>query len=346
MNNRILVPLITLALSTFLLDSHVAAQESGRKTLRVGIIGLDSSHAINFTKILNSGAGELAGCKVVAAYPKGSRDIEASLKRVPEYTAKLREQGIKIVDSIDDLLKEVDCVLLESNDGRVHWEQAVPVLKSRKPMFIDKPVAGSLVDTIALFDAAKHLGAPVFSSSSLRYTDGAMKIGNGSVGKIIGCDAFSPCPIEKTHPDLFWYGIHGVETLVTIMGPGCESVVRVHTDDTDVVVGNWRDGRIGTFRGRRRPDNQYQGGYGGTVFGEKGVEQIGGFGGYEPLLAKVIAFFQTGNPPVSPQETIEIYAFMEAADESKRQGGISVKIKDVINAARRQAMVKVNSIKN
>ncbi len=322
------------------------AADPPAKPLRVGIIGLDTSHSVSFTKILNDpqASGDLSGCRVVAAYPPGSRDIAASLQSVPEITAKVRALGVDIVPSIAALLEQVDCVLLESNDGRVHLEQVLPVLQAGKPVFIDKPVAGSLADVVAIYEAAAHYQTPVFTSSSLRFTDGAQEIARGAIGEIVGCDAFSPSPLEPTHPDFFWYGIHGVETLFTVMGTGCESVVRISTDDTDVAVGTWQDGRIGTFRGRRKPNNGYEGGYGGTAFGTKGFRPIGGFSGYEPLLVEVVKFFRTGQPPVSAEETIEIYAFMEAADESKRRGGLAVTLQAVLSQARGQAREKLKTI--
>jgi hypothetical protein len=240
---------------------------------------------------------------------------------------------VEIVDSIDELLDRVDCVLLESNDGRPHLEQVLPVLKAKKPVFIDKPVAGSLADAVAIFTAAEKLGTPVFTSSSLRFTEGAQKLRGGAFGDVLGCDAFSPVPIEKTHPDLFWYGIHGVETLFTVMGPGCESVTRVSTDDMDVVVGKWNGGRLGTFRGIRKGAS----GYGGTAFTAKGIQQVGAYEGYRGLVVEIVKFFRTGAPPVSASESLEIYAFMEAADESKRRGGAPVSIESVFARARTAA---------
>ncbi|MDA0818119.1 MAG: gfo/Idh/MocA family oxidoreductase, partial [Planctomycetota bacterium] len=98
--------------------------------IRVGIIGLDTSHAPAFMKLFNNAesADHVPGCRVVAAYPQGSRDIASSVSRVPEYTKVIQEAGVEIVGSIDELLTKVDAVLLESNDGRVHLEQAAPVL--------------------------------------------------------------------------------------------------------------------------------------------------------------------------------------------------------------------------
>src|SRR5690606_22378173 len=127
--------------------------------------------------------------------------------------------------------------------------------------------------------------------------------------------------------DLFWYGIHGVETLFTVMGRGCQEVVRITTQDTDLVVGTWEGGRIGTFRGTRSG----KGGYGGTVFTQSGNISLGPYGGYEPLLVEIINYFETGKVPVTPEETLEIFAFMEAADESKRNGGTYINMQELMN---------------
>lgn len=303
--------------------------------LKVGIIGLDTSHAPAFAKILNDpqAPADVANCRVVAAYPKGSEDIASSVERVPKYTQELKDLGVEIVDSIEELLKRVDVVCLETNDGRPHLKQALPVIEAKKPLFIDKPVAGSLADALAIYDAAEKQGVPVFTSSSLRFTEGAQKLRRGEFGAVLGCDAFSPAPLEKTHPDLFWYGIHGVETLFTVLGPGCETVTRVHSADGDVVVGKWSDGRIGTFRGIRKGAS----GYGGTAFTAKGIQPIGPYAGYRGLVVEIVQFFRTGKPPVSTEESLEIYAFMEAADESKRQDGKPVTIADVLKKAKGSA---------
>lgn len=309
--------------------------KSSQGTRRVGIIGLDTSHSVAYTKTLNSSdAGpEYGGYKVVAAYPKGSIDIKSSVDRIPGYIEEVKKYGVEIVNSIDELLTKVDFVLLETNDGRLHLEQALPVFKAGKPMFIDKPISASLTDAIAIFNASKQYNVPIFSSSSLRYISGAKEISEGQIGNVIGANTFSPCSLEKTHPDLFWYGIHGVEILFTIMGKGCKSVTRVYTPDTDMVIGTWQDNRIGTYRGIRSGKD----GYGGTVFGEKGIMQLGDFEGYNPLLLKIIEFFNTGIVPVSPEETLNLFAFMQAADESKLKGGVPVEIEKVMEKAVQKA---------
>jgi predicted dehydrogenase len=327
-----------------MLNSTIALDYSakGQSNTRVGIIGLDTSHATAFTRVLNdpSAGPEFGGYKVTAAYPRGSNDIKSSVDRIPAYTEEVKKLGVEITDSIEDLLKKSDVILLETNDGRLHLEQALIVMKAGKTMFIDKPIAASLPDAIAIFKAADFFKVPVFSSSSLRYIQGADEIAKGSIGKVLGADTYSPATIEKTHPDLFWYGVHGVETLFTVMGTGCHSVSGTFTDDTDLVTGRWSDNRIGTFRGIRNGRS----GYGGTVFGEKEILALGSYSGYNPLLIEIIKFFQTGVSPVSPAETIEIFAFMAAAAESKKLDGATVLIESVISEAEQEANRKIVSI--
>lgn len=303
---------------------------SPSQPIRVGVIGLDISHSVVFTRMLNDPGHKehVPGCRVTVAYPQGSRDIESSVSRIPQYTEQIQEQGVEIASSIEELLEQVDAVLLETNDGRVHLEQARQVIRAGKPMYVDKPLAGSLADVVLLFREARTAGVPVYASSSLRYMPSAQQARNGALGEVIGCDTYSPASLEATHPDLFWYGIHGVETLFTVMGTGCEEVVRMSTPGTDLVVGRWEGGRVGTFRGLR-PTR----GYGGMVFGSKDVRPLGPYEGYQPLVQEIARFFQTGESPVPVRETVEIYAFMEAADESKRQDGIPVKLDHVLRQA-------------
>lgn len=318
-----------------------AGRERTGEGKRIGIIGLDTSHAVAFTKALNkSDSSAFGDYKVVAAYPKGSLDIESSVARIPGYTEEVKRMGVEIVGSIPDLLKKADVILLETNDGRRHLEQALPVLKARKTLFIDKPVSASLADTMVIFEVAKHFDVPLFSSSSLRFMSGVQEVAGGKIGKVVGADAYSPCSLEKTHPDFFWYGIHGVEILYTVMGTGCKELVRVHTAGTDIAVGTWSDGRIGTFRGTRTGKHTY----GGTAYGENGDAVLGPYQGYDPLLKEIVRFFDTGIPPVQPEQTLEICAFMEAADESRLTGGSRVSLEGIFKRARKEAQKKIKSI--
>ncbi len=297
--------------------------------LRLGLIGLDTSHVTAFTKLLNDTKHKdhVPGGKVVAAFKGGSPDIESSASRVEGYTKQLREEfGVKIVPTIEELCQQVDAVLLMSVDGRPHLEQAKPVIKAGKPMFIDKPVAGSLRDAIEIFRLAKEAKVPVFSSSSYRYYDSLVEVKKANVGEIRSVISYGPAHLEPHHPDLFWYGVHPTEALFTMLGTGCETVSRTTTPDTDIISGIWSGGRIGTLHALRKGPTPHK----VIVFGTKAVAEQKGSGDYAPLVREIMKFLKTGVAPVTPEETIELFAFMEAADESKRQGGAPVKIKDVL----------------
>ncbi|MFC5285070.1 Gfo/Idh/MocA family oxidoreductase [Pedobacter alpinus] len=285
---------------------------------KIGIIGLDTSHSLAFTKLLfEDTRNEFEGYKVVAAYPFGSKDLALSIERIPIQTEEIKKYNVQIVDSIAELLKKVDVVLLETNDGRLHLKQALEIIKAKKPFFIDKPMAASLADAKAIFKAAAKHKVPVFSSSSLRFMTMVTDVKSGKYGEVLGAETYSPATIEKTHPDLFWYGIHGVETLFAVMGPNCQSVTRFFNEGAEVVVGTWDKNRIGTFRGLRSGKTDF----GGTAYCQNEIVKLGPYLGYKPLLKEIIQFFKTGVSPVNQNETLAILAFMEAAQESKENGG-------------------------
>ncbi len=316
-------PVLFITLSVTALSLCPAAD------LRIGIIGLDTSHVVAFTQRLNdpNDKNHVAGGKVVGAFKGGSKDVESSWSRVEGYTKTLQEKhGVKIYATIEELCQNVDAVMLESVDGRPHLEQARPVFKAGKPIFIDKPLAGSLRDAIEIYRLAKQSKVPCFSTSSLRYYPGLVELKEAKVGEIKGAFSTGPAHLEEHHPDLYWYGVHPTEALYTVMGTGCETVVRTATPDTDIVTGVWAGGKAGTVRGIRNAKAPYR----VTVFGTKDVADQKPGGDYTPMLREVIKFFQTGMAPVPLEETLEIMAFMEAADESKRQGGATVKIADVL----------------
>lgn len=313
--------LLLCGLMAFVAMAALAADE-----LRIGIIGCDTSHAIAFTDQINNPQAKrhVTGGKVVAGFKGGSPDIPSSASRVEGYTKTLQEKySVKVYDSIPELCKNVDVVLLESVDGRPHLEQAKPVIAARKPLFIDKPMAGSLKDVIEIFRLAKEANVPVFSSSSLRFATNTQAVRNGATGKVLHVETSSPSELEPHHPDLFWYGVHGVEALYTMMGTGCETVQRGTNSTGGIeVTGTWPGGRKGIFRESKT--------YGGSARGETGELKAGNFEGYQWLVEEIMKFFKTGIAPVPAAETIELFAFMEAADESKRAGFAPVKLADVL----------------
>jgi len=289
--------------------------------LRIGIVGTDTSHVTAFTKLLNdaSAPDHVPGAVVVAAYKGGSPDLEESQSRIDKYTDELRDKWhVKIVGSIEELCSQVDAVMLNSIDGRVHLEQAKPIFAAHKPVFIDKPLASTLEDAREIARLAHDAGVPWFSSSSLRFGGVAAYRGNEYIGAL----TWGPGPLEEHHHlDLAWYAIHPIEMLYTLMGTGCRQVTRISTPDIDVIVGEWKGGRVGTVRAMRPYSD-----YGAVVYRRNPKSQTSEIvakadGGYRPLVEKIVQFFQTGQPPVPNEETLEIFAFMDAAQRSKEAGG-------------------------
>ena len=315
--------------ASYLSPSHAA---ESLKPLKAGIIGLDTSHVPAFTKLFNNpkADGDLAGITVTTAYPGGT-DMPASANRIANFTDQVRKMGVEIVDTIPALTAQVDVILLESVDGRIHLKEAKEAFKAGKPVFIDKPLAGNLPESIAIAELAKRHNVACFTSSSSRFgADLRELIGSDEIGDILSATTWGPCSYQTGTPDLFFYAIHGVESLFTLMGPGCATVQRTKTATNDQTVGTWNDGRIGTYHGIVKGKSEF----GAMVYGSKSLKTGGKTISYEALCRAIGRFFRTGTPPVSLDESLEIMAFMEAADESIRQGGKPVSVPETLQKAR------------
>lgn len=309
------LPLLTLLISNLAFGADI----------KIGIIGLDTSHVVAFTQVLNNPQHpeHIPGTKVVAAYRGGSPDIPSSRDRIDRFTARLRDEfGVEIVPDIPTLCSKVDVILLESVDGRKHLEQVKQVFAAGKRVFIDKPLASTLEDAREIARLGKEHGVAWWSSSSLRFHPAVEQL---RLEGLTGAITWGPGPTEPHHHlDLSWYAIHPVEFLFAIMGPGCESVSRTYTEGADVIVGRWKDGRLGTVRTIRDGKS----GYGAVAFGAKEIKTSDGAGGgYAPMLKEVVKFFQTGVVPVANEETLEIFSFMDAALRSKQNGGAETKLR-------------------
>jgi len=295
------------------------------KDLKVGIIGTDTSHVPAFTGQFRSHPEWRI--KVVAAFKGGSPDLPTSADRVENFAKTIQEKyGVEIVGSIEELLKKVDVVLLESVDGRPHLAQATPVLKAGKRLFIDKPLAASLEDARRIVQLSKETGTPFFSSSSYRFHPDIPRLRTDpNVGKVTKVQASSPFSKLEFHPDLYFYGIHGVEALYAVMGTGCVSVSRKAENGADITTGQWKDGRVGIYyapaKGEKVPAIR--------IWGTKGTTESKSSGGYDGLVKVIAEFFQTGRPPVDPAETIELFEFMTAAQVSKERGGAEVPLAEL-----------------
>lgn len=293
--------------------------------IRIGLVDCDTSHVVAFTQRLNHvGIGEehwVEGGQVVAAVPGRSA---IGPERIPGFVEKLREYGIEILERPEELLGKIDAVMIESADGGVHLERALPFVEAGLPLFVDKPFAASLADARKLVEAARRRGVPLTSASALRYCPEVLDVPAraGELGAVLGVDAYTPASLHPRNPGLLHYGVHGVETVYALMGTGCRSVRCVFEEGAEVVVGRWADGRLGTVRGTRR--GSYAMGF--TCFCEKGVvpAQVNVPRLYRDLLVVVVEMFRTGRWPLGPEELLEPVAFQEAALRSKERGGEEV----------------------
>lgn len=292
--------------------------------IKIGMIGLDTSHVPAFTELLNDPGHKyhVPGGKVVAAFPGGSPDFELSYSRVDKYTNHLREHyGVTIVDSPEAVAKQCDAILLESVDGRVHLEQFKRIAPYRKPTFIDKPFAVSTAHAEMILREAERYRVPVMSCSALRYAEGFRRaLHDEESGPVIGVDTYGPMELQPTQPGLFWYGIHTVEMLFAALGKGCRHVRTETNDDFDVVVGVWSDGRLGTVRGNRKGNRTF----GALLHRKKTTHFVDVYADEKPyyasLLEHIMTMFKTGEPAIHPEETLEVVRFIEAANESRNSG--------------------------
>jgi virulence factor len=289
--------------------------------IRLGIVDFDTSHVVEFTRRLHhAGVPEdqwVDGAKVVAGCPGTS---QISPERIPGYTKELEKLGVKLVDRPTDLIGQIDAVLIESVDGSVHRERAEPFLQVGLPCFVDKPFTCSHADARSLADLAAKKNVPLFSSSSLRYAPELVKfLADGSHGPVLGAFTYGPASEHPRNPGLFHYGIHAVELLYALMGPGCRRVTAARESGADVVTGHWADGRLATVRGVRAGPA----GYGATAFTQKGVTAftVGTRDIYRELLKQIVKMFQTGKPPLDIAATVELVGFIETAFRSAANHG-------------------------
>ena len=289
--------------------------------MKIGMVGLDTSHCVAFTRLLNDPQDEyhIPGARVVAAYPGGSETFSLSRDRVSGFTETLAtEYGVEMYDAIEDLAASVDAILLESVDGRQHLEQFAR-LAVGKPVFIDKPFTTSVEEARELAGLAAHTGTPVMSCSSLRYAAGIGGI-LASGEAVESCEAFGRAVLLDDYPGLFWYGVHSAEVLFSFMGTGCKRVRCTAFPSMDIVTGEWHDGRVGIMRGTRL---QY-GDFGCILHTDAGMKvglarSVPPY--YQLMLKEVVEFFGTGISPIPIEETVGITAFLEAAEISRERGG-------------------------
>ena len=298
----------------------------GTIMMKLGMVGLDTSHCLAFTNLLNDPENQfhISGAKVVKAFPGGSEVFSFSRDRVGKFTSDLRCMNIEMTGRIEDL-SGMDGYFLESVDGNQHLEQFKVLAKFGKPVFIDKPLACSYADAMEIAKIAKKENIPVMTASAIRYAKGIDGLLEADE-KVESCEAFGPMSILEDYRDYFWYGIHSAEVLFSFMGTGCRQVQTFSSNKIDMIVGVWEDGRIGTLRGNRTGADNF-----GCLITTDKTTKAGFVSGeipyYAMMLKKVIPFLQTGISPIDLSESLEIIAFLDGASKSRASGGKSINIK-------------------
>ncbi len=297
--------------------------------VKLGIVDCDTSHVLQFTMRMNHVDIDeeqwVDGAQVVCAYRGTSAVMDDAT--IDERVEQLRNWGVEIVEKPEDMIGKVDGVLIESNQGAAHLAHAKLFMEAGLPCYIDKPFAGNIEDALAIARIAQENNVAFFSSSSLRYApEVVLAKDDPELGRVMGCDAWSPASLHDANPGLAHYGIHGVEILFTLMGAGCQKVSCAFDEAIgEVNTAMWDDGRIGVMRGTRSGAHAY----GFAAWGEKAVRTSGINTAYiyRELCKQQVQLFQTGKPPIDINETLEIVAFMDAALESRNNDGAWVELK-------------------
>jgi len=348
--------ILTSALIIIAADSRASAADP----IKIGILGFDNYQAVEYVGFFNNpkAEGDLAGLRVVAAYPVTSADYPESAALTEKWQKQMlslhqnaadpkdRAPPVEIVNSVDELLNRCDAVMIWSLDGRQHLQQATAVLKAKKRLFIGRPLAASPADAVAILKLAEAMQTPCWSCSQHRYSPGFAGMRNHpEVGHVLGCDVYGGYDVKACAADQFTRSLHSIETLYTIMGPGCVKVSCTSTPSVESITAVWSDGRVATYRGIKDGAVKYS----ATVFGDKGVSTAGIYGhgvpvkgvvptddkymGYGGLAIELARFFKTGEVPVKPAETLEIFALLQAAEESRAQNGAVVTLKNLWDAS-------------
>lgn len=308
--------------------------------MRIGAIGIDSSHTPVFTKAINALHKEgKTKCQVTAFWDPGTHEWqhpagpEQSKKDVAKWREDTIAEGAKQVDSLDALLSQVDGVMVLNINGHRHLELAIGPIAKGMPTYIDKPLTCSIDQAKALLSMTRQYKARAYSASSLRFITEIPKLDKEKLGDIVAIDAFGNGEVLDMMPDLWHYGCHSIEMVDAIFkwsgqGPGVKRVSAIKKGDATsgyhLLDMEYRDGRIV----RIRCDRDGAWAFGATVHGKKGVQQfVVDFAPvYGRLVAGMVKFFEGGEPPVSLRDIVENVAVMQAGNESIAKGGEWVEI--------------------
>jgi predicted dehydrogenase len=313
--------------STLEIDSANPAPIPSARELRIGAIGVDSSHLPEFSRrMADLFATGATRCRVTGFYDDGNHHLpKADVKNWKEKTLSL---GAIQASSIDSLLDQVDGVMVLAVSGNSHYELALPSLARGIPTYIDKPLTCNLEQARSLASLARKTGAGCYSASSLRFATEIPRLDREKLGQLHAIDAYGPGALNADMEGLFFYGVHTIEMVDAIWGPGVAKVRCETSSDRDLLDLHYKDGRHAHLRLERK--GAYE--FGATLHGSKGVEsfKVDFAEVYTNLIRGMTRFFETGIAPVDINDILENIAVMAAGNLSMIEGGRWVDIPELM----------------
>ncbi len=282
---------------------------------RIAMIGLDTSHAVEFTKLMQHPEHAVVkGMRVVKAlrFPSPFQSEEGQDKR----QAELESMGVRMAPTVEALVEGVDAVFLEINDPALHLPYFEKVAGNGLPVFIDKPLCATTEEARRMLDRAAAQGTPAWSSSSLRFIP-ALADAKAKVPSPVLAHTFGALGKASAGSDLVWYGVHAVEMLVAALGVGASRVRAVDDDVGVTLLVDYADGRRGLVECLR---GLYM--YGGRLQSRDamGFFDAGSGSPYVSLMNALRGFVVEGVLPVPLAESFEVTAILEAGDRSLAAG--------------------------
>jgi len=282
--------------------------------LKVGIIGLDTSHSIEFVRRMQAPDcpqdQKIEGMRAISClrFPSPFQTEPDQDKR----QAQLEQWGVKVTKNLGEVLNGVDAIMLEINDPSLHLQYFKKVMDAGKPVFLDKPPADNLKNAREIFNLAEKKKLKMFSASSLRVgpqvIQMAKEISQPKIAMSIG-----PLGRAPAGSSVIWYGVHAVEMLQEIIGTGAKKVLAKKDFLGVTAIIEYADNRRGIVQ---LNEGDYR--YSILAQNEKQMQflNVDTSRLYTDLLKEIKEFFKGGEPPVSFEESLEVQAILDAIEES------------------------------
>lgn len=309
--------------------------------IRLAMLGMieGNGHPYSWSAIINGyDPGEMAKCPY-AAIPKylGAQPMDevripgARVTHVwtddPSDAPKVAAASLieHVAAKPEDVIGHVDAAIIATDDGNDHVRRARPFIEAGLPVFVDKPMATNPEDLRQFIRWHKE-GARILSNSGMRY---APEIREASgrreeTGDLRWVTSFTCKTWER-------YGIHALEAVEPLVGPGFESVQTNHRSGSDIVQITHRSG----VQFAMAAIHDAYGSFGAVhLYGTKGQTAITLCDTYSAFRAQLVAFVdfvRTGRRAYPFEETVELMAVIIAGIRSRERGGRAVDLKEILN---------------